>query len=119
AVGSLYDRLGQLPAEEKRLREANRWLLRHNDPRTHAAATVALLALDNCRSRIELPVWHVAADAGYPLDTHLVEQHLHVVCGPVHILAANPACPIPGIVDEQTAGTLLPPKLRRILARLS
>ncbi len=94
-------------------------LWQRNDVRTHAATLKELLTLDNCRKRIDLPVWHIDVDGDQYLDHHRVEQHLHVVFGEVHMVRAKLPHHAPSIIaDEAAAAPLIPAKLRRAIQKL-
>ncbi len=90
-----------------------------NDPRTHAYTTKELLTLDNCKQRLDVPLWHVDVDGDQYLDHHNVEQHLKVAFSNVHIVRSNMAHHAPSIIaDEKQAAPLIPPVLRRALLKL-
>jgi pimeloyl-ACP methyl ester carboxylesterase len=105
--------------EHKRFMDVEVWLWHHNDVRTHAMTTIEMLRLDNCKQRVDLPIWHVATDVDQYLDPHRVEQHLRVVFSDVHVMRSKLPHHAPSIIaDEEAAAPLIPPKLRRILSKL-
>ena len=105
--------------EHKRIMDLEVWLWHHNDTRTHALTSAEFLAFDNCKQRVELPVWHVTADADQYFDNHRVEQHMRIVFPEVHIIHSKLANHAPSVIaDEKAASQLIPAQLRRVLARL-
>jgi pimeloyl-ACP methyl ester carboxylesterase len=106
--------------EHRRFMDVEVWLWQHNDVRTHAVTTREILTLDNCRTRVDMQLWHVVTDVDQYLDVHRVEQHLRVIFTDVHIARSKLNHHAPSIIaNEQDAAPLIPPKLRRVLARLS
>ncbi|HET9174370.1 MAG TPA: alpha/beta hydrolase [Candidatus Saccharimonadales bacterium] len=97
--------------------EISLWQL--NDVRTHFATSVAMLTIDNCNKKVELPIWHVSMRADRYFNKHIVEQHLQVIFQDVtHIESALDAHAPSVIADEKMAAPLIPPKLRRVLMKL-
>jgi pimeloyl-ACP methyl ester carboxylesterase len=95
--------------------EINLW--RVNDCRTWAATVVAFLKLDNCRVRLDLPVWHVSVRADHYFDQRLVEQHMKVIFNDFHGFKSNIDTHAPSVIaDAKTAAPLVPPALRRLLS---
>ncbi len=106
------------PAARQEIIDHELALWQQNDLRTHAHTTHDRLKLDNCRSRIDVPVWYVALDKDPTIDPNRVEQHLHVTFSDVHIVSARHAYPLPNILAAPaTVAALIPPALRRALAR--
>jgi pimeloyl-ACP methyl ester carboxylesterase len=106
------------PEELKRYKDVEVGLWRNNDARTWGFTVAEFLTFDNCRVRVNLPVWHVAAKSDNYFDHHLVEQHMRVIfsgfnSGEFKMTAHAPTV----MADEKAAAGLLPPKLRRVLSQ--
>jgi pimeloyl-ACP methyl ester carboxylesterase len=88
-----------------------------NDVRSYMKTTTEFLDLDNCRQRIEAPVYHVAVEADRYFDNQRVEQHFRVVFSDFVLLKtlklSNHAPSV--IADEKAAADFIPPKFRRLL----
>lgn len=91
-----------------------------NDVRTWAFTTAEFLTFDNCRVRVDLPIWHVAAKSDHFFDNHVVEQHLRIIFSGFHSVAIDLKTHAPSVIaDEKAAAALVPAKLRRALSRLA
>lgn len=89
-----------------------------NDVRTHWATTSEFLDLDNCQKKINLPVWHVAANNEYYFDNYNVEQHMRVVFSDYTQVIMKTHAHTPSIMaDKKEMAVMLPPKLKRELAK--
>lgn len=89
-----------------------------NDVRTHWLTTSEFLNLDNCTSQINLPVYHVASEMDHYFNNEIVKQHMLIVFNDYHQYKARSKAHTPSILaDKKTSATLIPPALRRILAR--
>jgi pimeloyl-ACP methyl ester carboxylesterase len=90
-----------------------------NDVRTYMQTSKEFLMLDNCKVKVDLPVYHVAITADRYFDNHVVEQHFRVIFNDFHELAVlsvgNHAPSV--LADAKAAAPFVPPKLRRILSR--
>ncbi len=90
-----------------------------NDVRTHMRTNYEFLLLDNCKIKIDLPVYHVAVTNDQYFDNHIVEQHFRVIFNDFHELALldvkNHAPSV--LADAKAAAPFVPPKLRRLLAK--
>jgi pimeloyl-ACP methyl ester carboxylesterase len=88
-----------------------------NDVRTWAYTTVEFLQLDNCRVRVDMPVYHIAVAGDRYFDNQLVEQHFRVIFSEYYLLSkldlANHAPSV--VADDKAAAVFFPPKLRRML----
>lgn len=94
--------------------EINLWKI--NDIRTQMQCNGEMFRLDNCRSRIDLPFYHISVDADQYFDNNRVEQHLRVVFGNYHGLKANlPTHSISVIADKKAAEPMVPSALKRVL----
>jgi pimeloyl-ACP methyl ester carboxylesterase len=106
-------------ADLERLKDVEVRLWHDNDVRTWAFTTVQFLKFDNCKVRVNLPLWHVSAKADHFFDGHLVEQHLRVIFPEVHIVEIDVTNHAPSVIaDAKAAAPLIPPSLKRKLARL-
>jgi pimeloyl-ACP methyl ester carboxylesterase len=84
------------------------------DVRTHMATNVAMLNLDNCRSKVELPLWHVSIPRDRYFDKHRVEQHLQVIFSDVQWLEARFSKQSNELLNEhKNVSALIPYKLRQ------
>jgi pimeloyl-ACP methyl ester carboxylesterase len=91
-----------------------------NDVRTHWLTTSEFLDVDNCQVPIKLPVWHVASREDHYFNNEIVKQHMLVVFSDYHQAVANSKAHTPSVLANKKAqGVLLPPQLRRALARAS
>jgi len=89
-----------------------------NDVRTHWLTTSEFLNLDNCTKRVDLPVYHVVSKQDHYFDNNIVMQHMLVVFSKYRKYTANSKAHTPSILaDKKAAGVLLPPGLRRLLAK--
>lgn len=97
--------------------EVNLWQI--NDVRTHWYTTYEFLGLDNCRKRIDLPVWHVASQNDHYLDTDIVQQHMLIVFKQYHQALINAKAHTPNLnANKEQMAIMLPPGLRKALLRL-
>lgn len=126
AISNLYARLPASkkrfmevePAEFQTMMEFEVELWQINDVRTHWLTTTEFLKLDNCRTRVDLPVWHVATEGDHYFNNNIIEQHMRIVYRDYHLaIAASKAHTSPIIADKDDMKVLLPSKLRRVLAR--
>jgi len=89
-----------------------------NDVRTHWLTTSEFLRLDNCDRRVNLPVMHVVSQEDHYFDNHVVEQHMRIVFSDYRRFVARSKAHTPSILaDKKDMAVLLPPALRRRLAK--
>lgn len=89
-----------------------------NDVRTHWLTTSEFLKVDNCDRRVDLPVMHVVTKQDHYFDNDIVKQHMLVVFTGYRQFMANSKAHTPSVLaDKKAAGVLLPPGLRRRLAK--
>jgi len=89
-----------------------------NDVRTHWATTAEFMNVDNCQTRIDLPVWHVCSKNDHYFNNTIVEQHMRVVFSDYHQAIADLEAHTPSVVASRKAmSVLVPPALRRALAK--
>jgi len=90
-----------------------------NDVRTHWLTTSEFLQIDNCASRIKLPVIHVASQQDHYFNNEIVKQHMLVVFQSYTKYTARSKAHTPSVLaNKKAAGVLLPLGLRRRLAKL-
>lgn len=108
---------GMSPQELKTMLEFEVHLWHSNDVRTHMRTTVEFLTLDNCGTRVSLPVAHVGVDADRYFDNDRVVEHLKVVFDKVTVSKAKLDSHAPSIVaDRETARGLIPYRIRNLLS---
>jgi pimeloyl-ACP methyl ester carboxylesterase len=89
-----------------------------NDVKTHWQTTSEFLALDNCTKKIDLPIIHVVSKQDHYFDNENVKQHMLIVYKGYRKYVANSKAHTPSVLaDKKAAGVLLPPALRRVLAK--
>jgi pimeloyl-ACP methyl ester carboxylesterase len=102
--------------EKKNLTEFEIVLWRINDVRTYMETTISMLKVDNCKSQVDLPVWHVGVDVDNYFNNRLVEQHMRVIFNDFTYLKAPLDRHVPNILaSKQESAKLFSPKLRRLL----
>jgi hypothetical protein len=84
-------------------------LWRRNDPRTYMDTTLTILKLDLLGERVNLPLCHVQLATNQSVDDHVVAQHLNIIYDKVRVFPAK--------YKGSGSGQLLPPQLKRLLAR--
>ncbi len=88
--------------------------------RTWAYTINDFFRVDNCKVRVNLPVWHVGVSNDHYFDHKLVEQHMRIVFNDFNTATFKMKAHAPSVLaDEKEAAALFPPKLRRYLARLA
>lgn len=93
-------------------------LWRNNDVRTYMYTTTQFLTFDNCKSQVNLPVWHVGVKNDHFFDNDLVEQHMRVIFTDFHGMTINMTKHAPTVIAEaKDAAPFVPPKLRRVLSQ--
>jgi len=89
-----------------------------NDVRTHWLTTSEFLKIDNCTKRIDLPVIHVVSQQDHYFNNEIVKQHMLVVFTGYRRYTAVSKAHTPSVLaDKKAMGVLLPPGLRRVLAK--
>jgi pimeloyl-ACP methyl ester carboxylesterase len=87
-----------------------------NDIRTHMFTTYTMLTVDNCRSQVNLPMWHVYATNDQYFNTHVVEQHLSVIFSAVHMAKNKSMRHTPSVIaTADEASEMVPVQIRRAL----
>jgi len=110
-----------MSAEERELMlEVEVGLWRNNDVRTYMFTTTQFLTFDNCKSQVDLPVWHVAVQNDHFFDNIVVEQHMRVIFNDFYGMTINMTKHAPTVIaSAKDAAPFVPPKLRRELSRTS
>jgi pimeloyl-ACP methyl ester carboxylesterase len=107
------------PEELEMLKDVEVGLWHDNDVQTWAYTTAEFLTFDNTKQRVDLPVWHVAAEADHFFDNYLVEQHMKVIFKDYHQTKIDMTTHAPSVIaDEKMAAPMVPQALRRVLGRL-
>lgn len=89
-----------------------------NDVKTHWRTTSEFLMLDNCKTSIDLPLWHVVSKGDHYFDNHVVEQHMRVVYNDYHQGIMNSKAHTPSVLgDKKELSIMIPPALRRVLRK--
>jgi pimeloyl-ACP methyl ester carboxylesterase len=100
----------------ERLMDMEVILWHKNDVRTHMYTTYTMLTVDNCRSQVNLPVWHVYAANDQYFNMHVVEQHLRVIFADVHMAKNKSLRHTPSVIaTADEAFEMIPPQVRRAL----
>lgn len=89
-----------------------------NHVRTHWLTTSEFFTLDNCQQKVDLPVMHVITEEDHYFNNDIVEQHLRVIFTDYKKFVAKSKAHTPSILaDKKAMSVLLPPGLKRILAK--
>jgi pimeloyl-ACP methyl ester carboxylesterase len=107
------------PEDYARLMNMEVSLWHDNDVRTWAFTSTEFLTFDNCKVQVNLPVWHVSAEADHFFDNRIVEQHMRIIFNEFYSVPIGLKNHAPSVIaDAKTASSLVPDKLRRTLAKL-
>lgn len=108
-----------LPEQFEAMMDIEVHLWRVNDVRTHFYTTYEFLKLDNCKQRVNAPVWHVySKGSDQYFDEHTVEQHLRVIFEDYTGTSTKLKNHVVSVLaDKQETASFIPAKLRRYLAR--
>jgi hypothetical protein len=106
------------PEEFERTMDFEVELWQKNNVRTHWLTTAEFLDLDNCHMPINLEVMHVMSKEDHYFNNEIVKQHMLIVFNGYRGYTANSKAHTPSILaDKKAAGVMLPPGLRRLLAK--
>lgn len=107
------------PEEQEKIMKFEIELWHSNEVRSYMKTSTEMLTLDNCKVRVNQPIYHVGIDADQYLSSYLVEQHMRVIFSEYNLLTTlDVGNHAPSIVaDEKAAAPFIPMKLRRILAK--
>lgn len=104
------------PEDFERLMKVEIDLWHLNDVRTQAVTSGEFLTLDNCKVRIDLPVWHVTTQNDHFFDHRVVEQHMRVIFNDFREIETKVMSHAPSVIaDAKMAAPLVPAKLREVL----
>jgi pimeloyl-ACP methyl ester carboxylesterase len=104
------------PEEVKALNEYEVYLWRVNDLRTHMYTSHSFLHLDNCKYRVDLPVWHISVKADNYFDNKVIEQHMKVIFTDFIECPANIKKHMPSVIaGKKDNAKLLPKQIRQLL----
>ncbi|MGZ6004549.1 MAG: alpha/beta fold hydrolase [Candidatus Saccharimonadales bacterium] len=105
--------------ELEMLKDVEVGLWQGNDPRTWAFTSSEFLQFDNCKVKVDLPVYHVSAKVDNYFDAHVVEQHMRIIFNDFHNYAIDVKSHAPSVIaDEKMAAPLVPKDLRAALRNL-
>jgi len=125
-IKNIYARLGagkrrfleMEPTEFDTLMDFEVRLWQANDVRTHWMTTSEFLDLDNCKNKIDLPVWHVASSHDHYFNNEFVEQHMQVVFNSYTKGVMQSHAHTPSVLgDKKEMSIMIPAPLRKILRR--
>lgn len=109
---------GADPERAEQLMNMEILLWHANDVRTHFYTTVEMLTVDNCKKRIDLPVWHVGAGVDQYFDHNMVEQHMRVIFSEYHENLNTADQHAPSVIaDEEEASQFIPKSLVKQLTK--
>ncbi len=94
-------------------------LWRINDLKTHMYTTREFLHVDNCGTRLDLPVWHIGTKGDYYFKADVVEQHLRIIFNSYDSALLDMKTHAPGVLaTKKEAAVFLPHKFRQKLNKL-
>lgn len=103
--------------DHKKLMDVEVGLWQSNDVRTQMVTGGEFLRLDNCKVRVDLPVWHVTTTNDHFFDHAVVEQHMRVIFSDFHEIETKLMSHAPSVIaDAEMAAPLVPSKLREALS---
>jgi len=106
--------------EFDRMMDMEIMLWQKNDVRTWFRTTTEMLTADNCKSLINLPVWHVYTKNDHFFDNDIVEQHMRVVFSDFHPAQIKlKAHTVSVLADKKEAATLIPQALKSAIRKLN
>lgn len=107
------------PIEAREMLDYDVKLWQANDVSTHWRTTHEFLGLNNCKVPVDLPVWHVASKNDHYFDNGIVEQHMLIVFSSCNLALIETRAHTPNLIaDKAELAVLVPPKLRKALAKL-
>jgi len=92
-------------------------LWRTNDLRTYMYSTSTMLRIDLCGKQVDLPVHHIAMQNDRYFNNEFVEEHLKVIYNEVTVYVSKSPAHVPTLTTVNDASKLIPPALRRLLAK--
>jgi pimeloyl-ACP methyl ester carboxylesterase len=89
-----------------------------NDVRTHWQTTSEFLEVDNCQTKVDLPIHHVISEQDHYFNNQVVEQHMQIVFNDYHKYVARSKAHTPSVLgDKKAMSVMLPPGLRKVLGK--
>lgn len=89
-----------------------------NDIRTQMKTNHQMLTLDNTKTHVNLPVWHVASKKDRYFNHVKVEEHLRQIFNDFRIAYTTDPNHAPTIIaDAKAAAPFIPPEIRRLLRK--
>ena len=116
ATSHEFDHLSLVQKRAAVAMEVGLW--RVNDVKTYLSNISTMWTVNNCRVRVDLPVWQLFTKGQAVIDPHTVEQRLRVIYSHYHKIeiSAEPLL-ISGIIKPQSTAAIIPRKLRRLLQK--
>ena len=106
------------PEEFNRLMDFEVHLWHANDVRTHWRTTAEMLTVDNCKTKVALPVWHVGVAGEKYFDNNSVEQHFRIIFTDFHGALSKLDNHAPSVLaTKKDAAPLIPQKIRNMLSK--
>jgi len=81
-----------------------------NEVRTYMAATITMLTLDNTKSRIYLPVWHIHVKTDNYFNNESVEKHMRMIFTDYKPILAPIKNHMPNVIAGKEESAMLFPK---------
>lgn len=109
---------GKKGDEFKKTMDAEVILWHINDLRTQMKTNVRMLTLDNTKTRVNLPVFHVASKSDRYFNHVRVEEHLRQIYKDFCIFYTKDPNHAPTVIaDSKAAAAFIPDELRRIMTK--
>ena len=109
---------GLTPEQDEQMLQVEIGLWRDNDVRTYMYTTTGMLTLDNCKKRINLPVWHVEAKNDHFFNNRHIEQHMRVIFTDFNSATVDMTKHAPTVIaSAKEAEPFVPTKLKRVLSK--
>lgn len=90
-----------------------------NDLKTHMYTSREFIHLDNCKQRVDVPVWHVSSKGDYYFNNQIVEQHLRIIFKDFKLFELDLRTHAPSVVaTKKESAIFIPPRLGRKLMEL-
>jgi hypothetical protein len=106
------------PDEFERTMDFEVELWQANDVRTHWRTTSQFFSLDNTKTPVALPVWHIVSKNDHYFNNISVEQHMRRVFTGYQRFVSKSKAHTPHITaDKKAASVMVPVELRRLLAK--
>ena len=113
------EKLSHLTADEiKKTMDAELVLWRINDIRTQMRTNHEMMKLDNTKTRVDLPLWHVASKKDRYFDHNKAEASLRRVYSDLNVAYTTDPNHAPTIIaDAKAAAPFIPPQIRALLRK--